>query len=110
MASGRAYERARLRLEALAGRPQDLNARLAALTRLPSLEKAALCLASLAALGALVAGPFLLKKLGFRSQSEIDEERFALKALRGDFRQLPVAGQEGMKGVPPSVLLDIMRS
>jgi len=31
----------------------------------------------------------LFRHLGFRTQSEIDEERYALKALRGDFRDLP---------------------
>ncbi|HEX6006061.1 MAG TPA: hypothetical protein VFZ14_18870 [Burkholderiales bacterium] len=30
----------------------------------------------------------LLRRLGFRTQSEIDEERYALKALRGDFRDI----------------------
>ena len=30
----------------------------------------------------------VLRRLGFRTQSEIDEERFALKLLRGDFRNL----------------------
>ena len=29
----------------------------------------------------------VLRRLGFRTQSEIDEERYALKALRGDFRE-----------------------
>ncbi|MFO0841269.1 MAG: hypothetical protein U0797_02575 [Gemmataceae bacterium] len=29
----------------------------------------------------------IFRRLGFRTQSEIDEERYALKALRGDFRQ-----------------------
>lgn len=31
----------------------------------------------------------LFRRLGFRTQSEIDYERYALKALRGDFRHLP---------------------
>lgn len=31
----------------------------------------------------------MYRELGYRSSSEIDQERFALKALRGDFRQLP---------------------
>lgn len=30
----------------------------------------------------------VLRRLGFRTQTEIDEERYALKALRGDFREL----------------------
>src|SRR5581483_3581698 len=30
----------------------------------------------------------VFRRLGFRTQSEIDEERFALKLLRGDFRNL----------------------
>ena len=31
----------------------------------------------------------LLRRLGFRTPEEIDEERYALRALRGDFRSLP---------------------
>jgi len=31
----------------------------------------------------------LFRRLGFRTQGEIEEERFALKALRGDFREQP---------------------
>lgn len=30
----------------------------------------------------------LLRRLGFRTSSEIDAERYALKALRGDFKEL----------------------
>lgn len=37
-----------------------------------------------------------LKSLGFRTREEIDEEIFALKALRGDFENLPGAGPEEM--------------
>lgn len=29
----------------------------------------------------------IMRRLGFRTQTEIDEERYALKALRGDFEQ-----------------------
>jgi hypothetical protein len=29
----------------------------------------------------------ILRRLGFRTQTEIDEERYALKAIRGDFDQ-----------------------
>jgi hypothetical protein len=31
----------------------------------------------------------LMRRLGFRTASEIDYERYALKAMRGDFRRLP---------------------
>jgi hypothetical protein len=31
----------------------------------------------------------ILRRLGFRTASEIDAERYALKALRGDFRKIP---------------------
>jgi hypothetical protein len=31
----------------------------------------------------------VFRRLGFRTQSEIDHERYALKALRGDFNGLP---------------------
>lgn len=34
----------------------------------------------------------VFRRLGVRTQREIDEERFALKALRGDFRESGVAG------------------
>jgi hypothetical protein len=36
----------------------------------------------------------LFRRLGFRTQTEIDHERYALKVLRGDFREL-AAGREG---------------
>ena len=31
----------------------------------------------------------VLRRLGFRTRGEIDREKFALKAMRGDFRDLP---------------------
>jgi hypothetical protein len=31
----------------------------------------------------------VLRRLGFRTRTEIDHERYALKALRGDFNNLP---------------------
>ena len=31
----------------------------------------------------------MYREVGFRSGADIDQEKFALKALRGDFRQLP---------------------
>ncbi len=34
----------------------------------------------------------LFRHLGFRTADEIDHERYALKALRGDFRNLPAGG------------------
>jgi hypothetical protein len=34
----------------------------------------------------------VLRRLGFRTQSEIEEERYALKALRGDFQNLKGGG------------------
>ncbi len=37
----------------------------------------------------------ILRRLGFRTQTEIDEERYALKALRGDF---------GVEASAPAVL------
>ena len=40
----------------------------------------------------------LFRRLGFRTSAEIDEERYALKALRGDFREVPPAdGREGAR-------------
>ena len=42
----------------------------------------------------------VFRRLGFRTASEIDEERYALKALRGDFRGVPatMAHDPGMVG------------
>jgi len=39
----------------------------------------------------------LFRRLGFRTATEIDEERYALKALRGDFRELH-GGSDGEQG------------
>lgn len=46
----------------------------------------------------------VFRRLGFRTQAEIEEERYALKALRGDFRQpagdtQDVAGNQAMAAV-----------
>jgi hypothetical protein len=35
----------------------------------------------------------LFRRLGFRTQREIDEERFALKALLGHFQQVPARAE-----------------
>ncbi len=37
----------------------------------------------------------ILRRMGFRTASEIDYERYALKALRGDFRNVSEAGTAG---------------
>src|SRR4051812_19856656 len=98
--------------------PEAIDRRLAELDREWDIERcleanaSSLCLAGitlgalvdrrLLVLPALVAG-FLLqhalqgwcppvplfRRLGFRTSGEIDEERYALKALRGDFRDVP---------------------
>jgi hypothetical protein len=38
----------------------------------------------------------LLRRLGVRTQREIERERFALKALRGDFDSVPGAGRASL--------------
>ena len=43
----------------------------------------------------------VLRRMGFRTQYEIEEERYALKALRGDFQDLPESS-EG-RGTPPAL-------
>ena len=50
----------------------------------------------------------VFRRMGVRTQTEIDHERYALKALRGDFRNLPAAG-EG-KGVTAERALQAARS
>ena len=37
----------------------------------------------------------VFRRLGFRTQPEIEEERYALKSLRGDFRNLPTSQGDG---------------
>jgi hypothetical protein len=39
----------------------------------------------------------VFRRLGFRTQTEIEEERYALKALRGDFRNLPTGDGHGAR-------------
>jgi hypothetical protein len=39
----------------------------------------------------------VFRRLGVRTQSEIDEEKYALKALRGDFRDLPAGAGNGYR-------------
>ena len=38
----------------------------------------------------------VLRRLGFRTASEIDEERYVLKALRGDFRDVAAGDGHAM--------------
>ena len=40
----------------------------------------------------------LFRHLGFRTAAEIDEERCALKALRGDFREVPAGDGRAAAG------------
>ena len=37
----------------------------------------------------------VVRRLGFRTATEIDYERYALKSIRGDFRNLPTEGRNG---------------
>ena len=39
----------------------------------------------------------VFRRLGFRTQSEIDYERYALRLLRGDFRNLPTSEGDGVR-------------
>lgn len=49
----------------------------------------------------------VFRRLGFRTQSEIDYERYALKSLRGDFRNLPAS--DGGDGATAGRTLEAMR-
>jgi hypothetical protein len=58
--------------------------------------------------GRLSAPGDFLKTLGLRSRKEIQEEKYALKALRGDFRDL---GENRAEGAPdPASALDAVRA
>lgn len=49
----------------------------------------------------------ILRRLGFRTQPEIDYERYALKSLRGDFRDLPTTPSRD--GAGAKQLVEAMR-
>jgi hypothetical protein len=101
------------------GEAAQVGARLAQLEREWDIERALQTNAALFALGGLVLGAFwrrpflllpaavffffgqcppvpLLRRLGVRTQREIERERFALKALRGDFDSVPGAGRASL--------------
>jgi hypothetical protein len=49
----------------------------------------------------------VLRRLGFRTQSEIEEERYALKALRGDFRRASAGTNEVGDGRVQNALMAV---
>jgi hypothetical protein len=49
------------------------------------------------------------RRRGFRTSSEIDYERYALKALRGDFRNVPAAHDGGSSNGVQQALQAVMR-
>jgi hypothetical protein len=50
----------------------------------------------------------LLRRMGYRTETEINQERYALKALRGDFEGLPKSG-EGSQTNASDVLQAVKR-
>jgi hypothetical protein len=50
----------------------------------------------------------LLRKMGARTRSEIDREKYALKILRGDFEKMPKPEQ--LKANPAKAVLRSIRS
>jgi len=51
----------------------------------------------------------LFRRLGFRTQNEIESERYALKALRGDFKDLHRDGNRGDSAQVGEVLRAVAR-
>jgi hypothetical protein len=51
----------------------------------------------------------VFRRLGIRTSSEIDEERYALKSLRGDFHELPRASEGQGNASAVSQTLDAVR-
>jgi hypothetical protein len=49
----------------------------------------------------------LLRRLGVRTRGEIDREKFALKALRGDFENIPVKAENNPMARAHDVLLAV---
>ena len=48
----------------------------------------------------------ILRRLGFRTQSEIEEERYALRLLRGDFTDVLRGGRKA----PPEEVIEALRT
>ncbi len=51
----------------------------------------------------------VFRRLGFRTQTEIEQERYALKVLRGDFDRLPKRFEEPAEAVAVGVLEAVER-
>lgn len=51
----------------------------------------------------------LLRRLGFRTANEIDYERYALKAMRGDFREVSDSGNRTSQPSPRQALAAAQR-
>jgi hypothetical protein len=51
----------------------------------------------------------VIRRLGFRTANEIAEERYALKTLRGDFREVPAAADKKLLGTASAVLQAVRR-
>lgn len=49
----------------------------------------------------------IFRRLGIRTRSEIDREKFALKALRGDFENIPVKAENNPMARAHDVLLAV---
>lgn len=52
----------------------------------------------------------ILRRLGFRTASEIADERDALKALRGDFRDMPPGDDDSRRGHAPPHLGRVLQA
>jgi len=51
----------------------------------------------------------LFRRLGLRTQTEIEAERYALKALRGDFRGLGETASAGAEGQPAQKAVEAIK-
>jgi hypothetical protein len=51
----------------------------------------------------------VFRRLGFRTQTEIDYERYALKVLRGDFQGLPEQGDGHARAAVAHILQNVQR-
>ena len=52
----------------------------------------------------------VFRRLGVRTSFEIEQERYALKSLRGDFQGLPTVRDVGTNGLTVSHTLEAVRS
>ncbi len=86
--------------------PYWANARIHQRQKVVHVANSCFCIPIAARRSGVVSTPYVFRKLGVRTASEINEERIALKFLRGDFQN--VLDQDSDQGVSRQDVVTIM--